>query len=64
MNITEDILRLLPSDARTGRSGCSESGPAGGTPAGITVESLSRTEAGRASWCMCISAALDTRVGA
>ncbi|MEV6329954.1 hypothetical protein [Streptomyces sp. NPDC051909] len=64
MNITEDILRLLPSDARTGRSGLRDSGPAGGTPDGITVESLGRADAGRASWCFCISAAFATRVGA
>ncbi|MFD5328264.1 hypothetical protein [Streptomyces sp. NPDC127092] len=59
MNITEDILRLVPSESRT-----AESGPAGGPLEEILVESLSRADGGRASWCMCISAALDARVGA
>ncbi|MEU8618748.1 hypothetical protein [Streptomyces sp. NPDC048623] len=59
MNITEDILRLLPSDARTG-----ESGPAGGAAAGISVESLTRPDSAGAAWCFCIATASDARVGA
>lgn len=59
MNITEDILRLLPSDART-----AESGPAGGSPAGISVESLTRTDSAGANWCFCIASTFDARVGA
>ncbi|MCX2182047.1 hypothetical protein KV205_16110 [Streptomyces sp. SKN60] len=59
MNITEDILRLLPSDALT-----AEAGPAAGTPAGISVESLTRTDAAGAAWCFCIASTFDARVGA
>jgi len=59
VNITEDILRLLPSDPRTG-----DSVPAGGAFGDILVESLGRSEAGGANWCMCISSASDARVGA
>ncbi|WP_370415363.1 hypothetical protein [Streptomyces fradiae] len=59
MNITEDILRLLPSDALT-----AEAGPAGGSAAGISVESLTRPDTAGAAWCFCIAATFDARVGA
>ncbi|MGW3497504.1 hypothetical protein [Streptomyces sp. NPDC001020] len=59
MNICEDILRLSESDLRVG-----ESGPAGGPLEEILVESLSRPDSTRASWCYCIASVLDTRVGA
>ncbi|MEV0980870.1 hypothetical protein [Streptomyces sp. NPDC049915] len=59
MNITEDISRLTEQQSRSG-----ESGPAGGAFGEILVESLSRADAGRAGWCMCISSVLGTRAGA
>ncbi|MFI8965345.1 hypothetical protein ACIGO8_24905 [Streptomyces sp. NPDC053493] len=59
MNITEDILRLSESETWSG-----DSGPAAGPLGEILVESLSRADGGRASWCTCISSVLDLRAGA